>query len=271
MANIDANLPTDLADVVLVIPALNPPDGLLDYVRGATETGFERVYLVDDGSRAEFRSVFDEAEELPGVRVLRHEVNRGKGAALRLALDESLTDPDVIGVVTTDADGQHALADVRRVAEAFVAVQRLGGKEVVFGVRDFSGADVPPKSRMGNQITSAVLQALFGRYVSDTQTGLRAFPRRQAEVVARVPGDRFEYEMNVLLALLGAGTPISEVPIATIYHDLENSVSNFRPVQDATRIYGAIFKRFATTNSVRRNAVAAGLALVAVLRVLRRR
>ncbi len=271
MATVDANAPADLSDVVLVIPALNPPDGLLDYVRGATEVGFQRVFLVDDGSRPEFRAVFEEAEQLPGVRVLRHSVNRGKGAALRTALDEALADPDVIGVVTTDADGQHALEDVRRVADALVAAQLRGGKEVIFGVRRFEGADVPPKSRMGNQITSAVLQALFGHYVSDTQTGLRAFPRRQAEMAARVPGDRFEYEMNVLLALLSAGTPITEVPITTIYHDLENSVSNFRPLQDSTRIYGTIFKKFATTNSLRRNVAAGGLALIAVLRALRRR
>lgn len=260
-----------LGSVAVAIPALNPPAGSSKSVRAITATGVGQIIVIKDGSLHEFDDSFNQPATLPHTTVSRHEVNRGKGAGLRSGITQALTDRNLIGVVTTDADRQHAVADVATIGRTLVTYHQRGHEAIIFGARDFTRDGIPPKSRIGNRIASRLLAILFSRYIGDTQTGLRGFPRNLAQRVLKIGGDRFEYEMNVLLWALTDRVPLEEVPIATIYHDATNSVSNFRPVQDASRIYAMIFKKFTTTNSVRRNGAAAGLALVAVLRVLRRR
>lgn len=108
--------------VVAVIPSLNPDEKLLGTVHGLQAQGFDQIILVDDGSRDACRPCFDQLEA-EGCRVLRHEVNRGKGRALKTAFAAYLQDYDLaeyVGVVTADADGQHLPEDIRKTAEALV-------------------------------------------------------------------------------------------------------------------------------------------------------
>ena len=188
--------------------------------------------IVDDGSRAENKSHFRRAEQYPSVTVLTHEVNRGKGAALKTAFSwmiEHRSECD--GAVTIDGDGQHLLKDIIRCAEAMT-----DENVIVMGCRDFSGDNVPSRSRMGNRITSAVFRLLCGIRLSDTQTGLRALPAALFPRLITVRGDRFEYETNMLLEMTRRGVKLLEVPIDTVYED-GNSESHFRPFQDSIRIY----------------------------------
>ena len=101
---------------------------------------------------------------------------------------------------------------------------------------------MPWKSRMGNKITRSVFHALSGVYVSDTQTGLRAFTPQLLDTMLEVPGDRYEYETNALMHCAKGQIEIREVPIQTIYHDAENSCSHFRKVRDSVRIYKNLLK-----------------------------
>lgn len=231
-----------LESMAVAIPSLEPGPDFPSIIAGLFASGFGRVIVVDDGSGPEYRDIFERAEAL-GAIVLRHEVNRGKGAALRTALAKA-AGMAVIGVVTADADGQHAPDDVKAVGEALASAIDAGQLVVVLGSRDFSAEHVPPKSRTGNRITSQVTQVLTGRYVSDTQTGLRGFPASLFGWLQSISGDRFEYEMNVLLRLLREKIEIIEVPISTIYHDITNSVSHFRVVRDSARIYSLILGQF---------------------------
>jgi dolichol-phosphate mannosyltransferase len=89
-----------------------------------------------------------------------------------------------------------------------------------------------------------VVKVLFGKYLEDTQTGLRAFPIEMLPFLIKVRGDRFEYNMNVLLNLISSGITVKSLPIKTIYHDATNSVSHFRPLIDSLRIYMIIFRQF---------------------------
>lgn len=227
----------------VVIPSLEPArDLLLPFLEQLHATGFRYVVLVDDGSPDPFRPIFDEAADRFGCHVLRHPVNMGKGRALKTAFEHCHTLPGLTAVVTADADGQHSPDDILAVAQRLTQVD---ARTAVFGSRDFTGAHVPKNSRRGNSITSRVVRVLFGQYVSDTQTGLRGFPLPLAMESTSVRGERFEYEMNVVLWLIGNHVTIDEIPIQTIYHDLDNSVSHFRPLQDSARIYATIFKQFA--------------------------
>ena len=191
--------------------------------------------VVDDGSGAEFRTIFDRVPDF--AVLLRHEVNRGKGAALKTAMQHVLDAlPECDLALTADADGQHKYADILRVNQ----VARDNPGALVLGSRKFEG-EVPFKSRWGNAITRQVFAIASGAKVYDTQTGLRAFGREAMEQFLKIPGDRYEYEINMLLAAAQSGRPIVEERIATVYID-DNSSSHFHPVRDSFKIYMCILK-----------------------------
>lgn len=230
-------------DIAIIIPSLDPNEKLGLVVDGMAEAGFSRIILVDDGSDAEHRKVFDEVcAKHPGCIRLTHEVNKGKGRALKTGfayVAECL--PDVKGVITIDGDGQHHPEDAVRLAERL----REGSGELVLGVRDFSRSnkDVPWHNGVGNRLTSFFFRLLFGTPCSDTQTGLRAVPSaRLREFCESISGERFEYEMNMLIYASESGMGISEVPIKTIYEG-SNEHSHFNVVKDSFKIYVQLFGR----------------------------
>ena len=191
--------------------------------------------VVDDGSGAEYRAIFDRVPDF--AVLLRHEVNRGKGAALKTAMKYVLEElPECDLALTADADGQHKYADILRVNQ----VARDNPGALVLGSRRFEG-DVPARSRFGNAITRQVFAIASGAKVYDTQTGLRAFGRDAMEQFLKIPGDRYEYEINMLLAAAQSGRPIVEESIATVYIN-DNSSSHFHPVRDSFKIYMCILK-----------------------------
>ncbi len=242
---------SELCNVAVVVPSLHPSrDLLVPFVADLQARGLTRVVVIDDGSGADYRSVFDELVDL-GCVVLHHDVNQGKGRALKTAFaycEDHASDIKV--VVTADSDGQHTPEDISRVAARTLDLMALGRNASVLGARAFDDADIPRNSRIGNKLTSSVVRLFFGRYLPDTQTGLRGFPLALALRSGHVKGERFDYEMNVLLWLLSTRTEIDEVPIETIYHDRDNSVSHFRPVVDSARIYGVILRQLAKFSGV---------------------
>ena len=220
-------------DIAVILPCLNPSDEFDRVVDELLEAGFRDIVAVDDGSAAAFRAHFDRAGADPRCHVLTHEVNRGKGAALKTAFAWLIENrPGCAGAVTVDGDGQHLTKDILACAAAMAE----GDGALVLGCRDFSGENVPPKSRVGNRITRGVLGALCGVKVSDTQTGLRAVPAAQFARMLTVRGERYEYETNMLLELRRDRVPFREVPIETVYED-GNAATHFRPIADSLRIY----------------------------------
>lgn len=224
--------------VTAIVPALNPEPLFPGVVQGLVDVGFSRILVVNDGSGTEFLPLFEEVKALPGVVVLTHNENQGKGRSLKTAIDYYLEDPgDHVGVVTLDADGQHGMDDVVCVAKAL----EEHPDDLILGVRDFSQDHVPPKSAMGNKITRRFIKFLFGLQITDTQTGLRAIPNGYARKLLRVKGERYEFETTMLLETKRMDVGIHEVPIHTIYID-DNSASHFRPVADSWRIYKLILR-----------------------------
>lgn len=218
--------------VIVLIPAYQPTEALVTLCRSLT--GFT-VVCVDDGSGSAYDGVFEKAADY--AHVLRYETNRGKGGALKYGIRHIAENPAFASfpyVVTADADGQHKPEDIIRVAET---VWENGG--FVLGVRRFTGK-VPVRSMFGNSLTRLVFRIAAGKGVSDTQTGLRAFEVSHAGLYANVPGERYEYEMNVLFAVTEAKIPITEVEIETVYEG-NNEGSHFRPIRDSYRIYKTIF------------------------------
>jgi len=231
----------DLSQISVVLPSLDPDEKLHRVIEGLLEYGFSDIILVNDGSKPENLHYFeDEAAAHPDViTLLHHEVNKGKGAALKNAFNYFLKNrPEGVGVVTVDGDDQHHPADTRACAEHMMDTGNL-----TLGCRDFTLDHVPARSRFGNHTTSAIFKIFVGMTISDTQTGLRAIPRDDLETLATIEGDRFEYETNMLLAMKENGIPFDEVKIRTVYIE-ENKSSHFRVIHDSWRIYKLILRHF---------------------------
>ncbi len=235
---------------VILIPSLEPDERLPAYIKKLKEGGFAHIVVIDDGSGEEYQPIFREVDAVEDTVVLRHEVNRGKGVALKTGyryIIDHLTD-GITGVITADADGQHTVADCLRLAEQLEKRERA----LYLGSRDFDLENVPPKSRSGNKITSFIFKLLYGQYLPDTQTGLRAFRKEELPFMAEVEGERYEYEMKVLIACSRAGIPMIPVTIETIYENA-NEGTHFHPIRDSWRIYkvilGSFFKFMASSLS----------------------
>lgn len=232
-----ADKETNMKDISVIIPAYKPDEKLTSTISGLIDAGFNDIIVVDDGSGKQYEPIFKAVCDIPECTLLRHAHNKGKGAALKTAFAYfSDNRPNGIGVVTADADGQHLPKDIAAVS---LAMAKRG--DVVLGVRDFSDLRVPPRSRSGNRITSAVFRLFFGMKISDTQTGLRAFPRRFLPDIASAAGDRYEFETNMLFLMNKKRIPMSELGIETVYIE-ENRSSHFRVVRDSIRIYSLILK-----------------------------
>ena len=219
----------------VIIPALNPGGELPGYVQTLLDRGIPAVIVVDDGSRTDCAPIFTALEEIPGTHVLHHQVNRGKGCALKTAYRYCLDTPalsGVAGVVTADADGQHDVDDVLRVA----VLTQEKPDAIIMGTRNLRLPQVPPRSKLGNRLTSFGFHMLYGADLEDTQTGLRGFPRELLKWCCGVRGERFEYEMNVLIKAVGDGIPFVETEIQTIYYD-NNKGSHLRAGRDSWRVF----------------------------------
>lgn len=229
--------------IAVIIPAYEPDFRFLQLLDEIVTAAPGPVVLVDDGSGAAYRSIFEKAEQLAqetGGCLLVHPENRGKGRALKTAFAYVVENmPDVVGAVTADADGQHSPECIRKVAEDLSEHP----DSLVLGVRTFGGEDVPRKSRLGNTVTAELFRFVAGVRVSDTQTGLRGIPLRFMRELESVKGERFEFEMRMLLEASGRYL-IREVPIETIYDSKEHHQTHYRPFQDSVKISLILGEKF---------------------------
>ena len=235
---------------IALIPAYEPDAKIIDLTKELKDRRFD-VVVVDDGSGPDYADLFESLER--DATVLTHKVNRGKGAALKTGLEyiskymaytesvltgtgtETVSGRDAV-IVTADADGQHLPEDIERVAE--IAAARPSA--LVLGSRALAG-DIPARSRFGNTVTRHVYSAATGVKVHDTQTGLRAFHRSMIPRLLKIEGERYEYEINMLMQLASEGVPIIEERIETVYED-NNSGSHFKTFRDSFRVYKEILK-----------------------------
>lgn len=231
----------DKNGIVLIIPALNPDQKLLGLVRDLQQNGFSKLLIVNDGSRSDCEPIFAECAQ-KGCHVLTHHKNMGKGRALKNALNATLSlYPDCEASVMLDADGQHLVQDVIRVAEEVL----LHPECIILGSRQFD-RDTPARSKFGNVMTRNVMSLFCGIKLRDTQTGLRGFSRALIPEFLTTAGERYEYELNVLLSAKEQNIPLREITIETVYLE-ENASSHFNPLKDSIRIYSMFLKYIAAS------------------------
>lgn len=228
-----------LRKIVFVIPSLNPDDKMPQYVKELIDEGASNILVVDDGSKKELKYHFNKIKEYKEVIVLEHKVNKGKGRALKTAFEYILNNMvDIKAVVTADADGQHATGDTIQ-----TGLKVIETNEVVFGTRNFDEDIVPTRSRFGNKTTTAVFKFLYGKKVNDTQTGLRGLPIDFLNDCLSIEGERFEYEIGMLIKIVEQKREIVELPIKTIYYD-SNRETHFDTFIDSYKVYKIMCGQF---------------------------
>jgi glycosyltransferase involved in cell wall biosynthesis len=217
-------------DLAAIIPAYNAGAHLaavIDSVSRYVPRG--RIVVVDDGSTDDTRAVAGRA----GVVVEAHPQNRGKGAAIRSGIARAST-LGVACAILLDADGQHNPDEI----PAFVAKERETGADMVVGNRLVDSANMPWLRLATNHVTSAVVSALAGQRVPDSQNGYRLI---RLALFSRFPltTSRYEIESEMIIRAGRAGGKIASVPVETIY-GAETSFIN--PLVDTGRFLRMVVK-----------------------------
>ncbi len=227
-------------DVAILIPAYKPEETLFALISGIQRIKNDiKIILVQDGVFPEHENLIERILRLPGVFLVRHSVNLGKGRALKTGFNEILVNhPEIKCVVTADADGQHLPEDILNVARCVGYENRIW-----LGSRFVTLKNIPIKSKIGNTLTRFIFKILIGLDLKDTQTGLRGIPSNLLALMMTISGEKYEYETNMLIRAKQERIGIAEVDIETVYIN-QNRGSHFNPILDSMRIYFLIFRFF---------------------------
>ena len=214
--------------ILIIIPAYNPDQKLKVLIQSLKKYNYTNIIVINDGSKN--RSIFDKIKD--EAIILQHNNNLGKGKALKNGITYVLQNlQNVKRIITVDADGQHKVEDINKVYQ----MSQLKENSFILGSRNFKDKIVPFRSKIGNKIMSYVLYKKYNKKIKDTQTGLRAISKFYFENLIQIPGDRFEYEMNVILYGIKNDISIIEVPIESIYIE-KNKSSHYRIIRDSWKI-----------------------------------
>lgn len=221
------------ADITVLIPAYNPTIDLISLTNKLIKKKFI-VIVVNDGSNDSFKYIFKKLNK--DIIVLEHGTNQGKGQALKTGFNYIINNINCNGVVTADADGQHLIEDIIKVANELKYKQN----NLILGSRK-QNKDMLLKSRIGNSITKFIFNIVTKTKIYDTQTGLRGIPFAFINDFINIEGNRYEYEMNMLIYCINKKINITEVPIKTVYIE-NNKASSFKLIKDSMKIYKCILK-----------------------------
>ena len=219
---------------IALIPSYEPDSDFTYLLKDLKKLDFD-IIVVNDGSGDKYDSIFDNLKDYSTV--LSYNVNHGKGYALKTGLKyiKEKYVKDYV-VVTMDCDGQHTVEDTNK-----ICLEAINDKNALILGKRLRNENTPKKSKFGNSFTSFFLSVSTGLKIYDTQTGLRAFSDNIIDKFIYIEGDRYEYEMNMLLACPANGISIKEIEISTIYFN-NNSNSHFKALKDSLRIYKELLK-----------------------------
>lgn len=209
----------------IVLPAYNEGKVIQKTIESIRKEGFNNIIVVDDGCKDNT----SEIARISGAIVVKHPINRGKGAATQTGLDAAkLLEANII--VTMDSDGQHNPKDIKSLVQPIEEEQA----DVVIGSRFIEKNENFPLSRViMNKIGNIVTFIFFGAFSSDSQSGFRAYSNKAANSVYSYM-DRYEFESEMLGHIKKAKLKIKEVPIKVTYteHSLNKYKGDTVPAQN---------------------------------------
>ncbi len=192
----------------IVIPAYNEEKVIQDVIREIQAAGYRNIIVVDDGSTDQ---TYEKAKAIPDVIALKHSINRGKGAATKTGIEAA----KMLGaniIVTMDGDGQHNPEDIARLIDPI----KNNHCDVVLGTRLIDPKGMPQHKILANWIGNVVTWYFYGLWVSDSQSGFRAYSRHASELI-NTKTDRYEYDSEVIREIYLYKLQYKEVPIEVRY------------------------------------------------------
>lgn len=206
----------------VVIPAYNESSRVIDVIND-TKKYCKNIIVVDDGSIDNTYSIALKTN----VKVLRHKINLGKGAALKTGCDYALMQ-GAKNIIVMDADGQHKPHDI----PAFI--DKIKDKDILFGFRK-GQSKMPFVLKFGNNFLSTIIQVLFNIRVKDSQNGFRAFTANAYKKVRWQANDYF-METEMIIRAGKFKLKYAQIPIETIYNDRYKGTTVFDGVKIFTKI-----------------------------------
>jgi glycosyltransferase involved in cell wall biosynthesis len=216
--------------LLVLIPALNAEPSLGDVVQSCRRF-METVIVVDDGSTDRTGEVARAA----GAAVLRHDVNRGKGAALKTGFTYALQN-GFDGVITLDADGQHLPTEIPKI----LAARAETGADLIIGGRAHLFEQMLPRRRRANRFSARTIAWAAGSEVTDSQSGFRFYSAKLLGAVA-LRSDGFDMESEVIVRAGRGGFRVLTIAIDLGFVD-GLCTSHYKPLADTLRIAWTVVK-----------------------------
>lgn len=192
--------------IFILIPVFNEEKVILEVIRSIKKKGYKNLIIIDDGSTDK---TFYKANK-GRVTVVRHVINRGKGAALKTGIEAAIEmNADII--VTMDGDGQHDPSEVLRLIREINK-----GYDVILGSRNISFSQMPISKVIANYIGNFFTYLLYGVWVKDSQCGLRAYSKKAISLISTTT-DRYEYDSEIIREIARNMLKFKEIQIGTIY------------------------------------------------------
>ena len=219
--------------MIVVIPAYQPDDRLVDLVNELREKTAYPILVVDDGSSSDRAPVFEAVGRI--CTVLRHPLHMGRGRAVKTALSYAVSAyPQEPGVVVADASGSFNVSHILEVSDTL----RVHPDSLVIGARRYRDKG-PLRGRLNDTLFRYVFAFASGAKLRDPRSGLRAFSLRRIPELLDCPGEGAEYDVSVLLGCLQNHVPVLEVPLETARPDRQ---TDGRSLRQFIRVYSALFQ-----------------------------
>jgi glycosyltransferase involved in cell wall biosynthesis len=216
--------------IFVCIPSYNAAETLSPLLSDLSQTvPVSQILVVDDGSGDSTGIVCRDH----GVESLRLERNSGKGSALAAGFTR-LLGRGAQAVITMDADGQHAVADLPRFVECFKNHPDTG---ICIGKRAFRTGQMPLARIISNTLTSTILSWMCGVPVLDSQCGYRLYSAALLRSIS-ITCPRFEMESEVIIKAAHTGFPIRFVEVQTLYFKAHSHIAH---IADTLRWVKAAF------------------------------
>lgn len=195
----------------IIIPVYNEKKTILELIKKVKEVSVnleKEIIIVDDCSTDGTTELLS---KLKDVKVIFHKTNQGKGAAIKTALKHITGDI----ILIQDADLEYEPKDYPQLIKPILE----GKTKVVYGSR-FKGKKILAKERwkipshyIGNILLSLITTLLYGRYITDMETGYKVFTKDVIDNIT-LNAKGFEFEPEITVKILKKGYKIIEVPIS---------------------------------------------------------
>ncbi|HHT78333.1 MAG TPA: glycosyltransferase family 2 protein [Actinobacteria bacterium] len=238
----------DISKISILIPSYNEEKHIKSVIEKCAVYGLD-IIVVNDGSTDNTLSVLNQLKRKEDLKliVLNHEINKGKGEALKTGFDFACKN-NYFGVITIDADGQHSIDEIGN----FITEVKNNDPDIIVGSR-FTDTKGMPFIRLAvNFLTSWIISLIALKKIGDVQSGFRFIKHNVMEKV-KLQTSNFDTEPELLIKASWHGFKITNIPIKTIYN-LDEFKSHISPGKDTLKFFNLVFKSIAWRFRFRKNA-----------------